>query len=574
MTSYKDLLPKRIPESEQNKENLLTYLEVCGELFDAYVDAIEGFDDYKDPVNVSKDRLQYLASEFAMTFPRNIGEDLQRTIIRDLEAIYQKNGGVDVINWIFRLIGWDVSLDYAWVMNPEYYDPAVVDVFNLSDYGQTKSPPVITDFYRRDYRSFLLGEEYVFDNGTYFRGRRFFDKRDTFLKNEIVGEYYESDKTRTVDKVMSTPYLFIRVSEETYNIFISPYVDEETGEVFSYTDVEFFDVVQNIFDFFMLNVNRPSNVRVVIIVAPQFLEDVGVLTSDYSDEYTASPADLKDTGIVTDPDNSYLVHEAQVGSTFMAGTPPSPFQKEMVINPIAFRNLTGFDMSGEIFYYVDHNDNYYQTRTVEKDYLGPRCGALDWTFVTPHEESFAFRNVYMNKDTKVDTTSTTGADDVYEDDRDSLRMCVDFTTDSFGIYDEAADTSMTIRNSTSVNSYAFNESTKPANAFELGNTVTLPGGEEEFDHNIHIAMDFRENGELKSDETDKSFWYVYDMKFYYKESRLDGSWDLLVDNPTKGDLNTLTNANALAPVFNKPVPYDFELEVEYHEQPHWENRTS
>lgn len=548
--------------------DLRDYLEICGELFDAFNDTIEQFDTYQDPASVPETRLGELAKKFAMTFPRNIDVETQREILRDLESIYQKNGGVDVINWIFHLIGWDVSLEYAWVLNPENYDPTIVDVFGLSNYGKTQEPPTITDFYSRDYRAFLLGEEYVFDNGTYFRGRKFFDKRDTFLKNEIVGEFYEEKKkTRTPDKVMSTPYLFIRVSEETYNIFIQPYVDEETGEVYDYTEVEFFNVVQNIFDFFMFNTNRPSNVRVVIVVAPQFLEDEAVMTSDYSDEYTSEPLELEDEAVLEDKETSFLVHTAQAGSTFLTGTPASPFNKDMVINPIAFRNLTGYE-DGTIFYYVDHNEFNYQIQRIEEDYIGPRCGASDWKFITPHEEEFKFRRVYTYADSKIDLTSSVdGVGDIYENDIDSLRMCFDLTTSSFGIYDESSSRPITIRNSTSINSYNFNQSSKPSNAFEIGK-----GNDDVYDANLIFAMDFREDGELLADTTDKHFWYIYDVDTKMKENNLSVVWFDLVSNPKSGDLNNLTQANTFAPVFNKPVPYDFEFEVTYHAQPNWENR--
>lgn len=567
--NYKELLPSRIPEAFQKDSNLKEYLEVCGELFDELDKSISDFDHYMDSSLVPEKRLRDLASQFAMEFPRNLDSDLQRVIIRDLEAIFQKNGGVDVINWIFRLIGWEVSLERAWVLNPELYDPLVVDVFGLSDYSKSQITPTITDFYSRDYRSFLLGEEYVFENGTYFRGRKFFDRRDTFLKNEIVGEYYlETEKTRTPDKVMATPYLFIRVSEESYNIFIQPYVDEETGEVFSYTEVEFFNVVENIFNFFMFNTNRPTNVRVVIVVAPQFIEDEAVVASDYQDEYTSLPLEEEEEAIIPDEENSYLVHLSEVGQTFLSGTPPSPFHKDMVIAPVSFRNLTGFNLAAEKFYYVDHADNNYQILRVEEDYIAPRCGAYDWKFLTPHEESYSFRRIYTYEDSLVDVTSDSIIGGLYDDDLVTIRMNFDLITSTYGIYDELSTRPITIRNSTSIKSYLFNEEEKPSDAYEIGN-VDENG---DFEKNMHISMDFREGGDILADTSNKSFWYVYNMTTSYKENNVSDEWFPLVDNPKKGDLNNLTQANTFAPVFIDPVPYDFELEVTYHEQPHWENR--
>lgn len=112
---YKDLLPQRIPEFQQGDNRLKEYLEAAGELFDEYVAEIESFDDYRDAAKAPEKRLQQLASQFAFTFPRNLNPELQRAVIRDLQSIYQKMGTMDLINWIFRLIGWDVEIEEAWV---------------------------------------------------------------------------------------------------------------------------------------------------------------------------------------------------------------------------------------------------------------------------------------------------------------------------------------------------------------------------------------------------------------------------------------------------------------------------
>lgn len=566
---FKELLPTRIPEFQQGDNDLKHFLEVAGELFDEYNDRIEEFDTYHDPATVAAHRLHILAKEFAISFPRNINVDLQRTIIRDLEAIYQKQGTVDIIHWIFRLVGWDVTIENAWVLNPEYYDPAVMTEFELDDYDSSKKiAPTITNYYDRDYRAFLLGNDLTFENGTYFRGRKFFDIKDSFLKNEIIGEYYdERVKSRTPNKVMATPYLFIRVSEETYNIFIKPYEDPSTGQIFDYTELEFFDVVSNIFDFFLFDAMRPSHVRVVIIVAPQHLHDEAVIDDEYTEAWDAEPLELTDIAVFDDEEPSMLHHTALVGDEFLAGTPPSPFNKDMVINPIAYRKLVGSRVTNKDFIYVDHEQRKYSIVNNETDYIGPRCGAYDWKFITPHEESFSFMRIYTPEDDVSYLFGDGGQSKPYPDDLDTIHLNFDLLTDTYGYISANGVQTVTIRNPTTITSYCFNPNTVPANQFKIGNR--LPDGT--FDKNLLLEINFDKN-QVKYDNAPKAFFYVYDMSIQCKVNNLDSNWIHYITNPKIGDLNNLTEYNTFAPKFNYKHPYDFEFDVKYEEQPHWENR--
>lgn len=570
--SYKELLPSRVPEAVQGENELKEYLEAAGELFDEFVAEIEAIDHYHDAARVPQKRLPQLAAQFAMEFPRNLNESLQRDIIRDLTALYQKCGTRDLINWIFRLIGWDVSLEYAWVLNPEKYDPEIKNVFGLDDYGREQIETVITDYYRRDYRAFLLGQEMVFDNGTYFRGRKFFDQRDTLLKNEIVGEYYDNQtKTRTPDKAMATPYLFIRVSEETYNIFISPYVDEETGIEYDYTEVEFFRVVENIFNFFLFEEMRASHVRVVIIVTAQNISDDFVISDEVTETWEADDLAMEELSVVGDAEYSIIYHDLLVGTDFLAGTPPSPYHKDVVLSSISYRNLVDHNDPANV--YVDQQDRTYVILQPENEPV-PRCGTDTFHFFTPHEDTFWFRRAYESEDTVIDPTGTSSTVyDPYPDDLDDLTLLFDMETDEYAIVEFTPQLPIVVRNPTNVDSPNFTPSTKPADAFDIGGKVLDPDtGLEVFDSNLMVGFDFREGGELLANLNQKSFYYIYDMDIYSKENNASDVWALLVSNPTIGALNNLTTVNTIALVFNAQVPYDFIMNVEYQAQPHWENR--
>lgn len=569
--SLKDKLPTRIPDYLQGDNELREYLESAGELFDEMKQTIEAMDSYDDYQNAPESRLSKLAYEFGMNFPRNLNVELQRAIIRDLEDIYQKTGTVDVVNWIFRLIGWDVTLESAWVLNPERYDPRIRDVHDMDDYDGVKTEEILTDFYRNDYRNFLIGEEYVMSNGTYFKGRRFFDLDDTFLKNEIVGEAYrKQDKTRTPDKVMKTPYLFIRVSEETYNIFIAPYVDEDTGETYEYTELEFFRVVENIFNFFLFDAFRPTNVRVVIVVTAQILQDDMTASETIDEDWVAEPLDKDDEMVAYDDEDSKLHHVIRAGVNFIAGAPPSPFNKDMVLSAIRRANLRTQDDTQT---YVDGSGEKYVIEE-RADRPVARCGTNRFEFTTPHEDTFQFRRVFISEVSSANLVGGGGIEAAapYEGEDPALTLNFDLMSDTYGIVEALSNQGIVIRNPTSVASPNFSPATAPVDEYLVGSLKTDGSGD--YEQNNLFGFDTRDSLNAEVDDTSKTFTYDYDADVYVKTNNLQDNWEFLQSMPKDGDLQGLTKYNTIILSFNVPIPYDFVIDIDYEAQEHWENRNA
>lgn len=569
MKTYKELLPTRIPEYLQGESNLEEYLEVAGELFDEYAATIDDLRDVWDYERTSVSRLRELARQFSLEFPRNLDEELRRSIVRDLHAIYKKSGTLPLVEWIFHLIGWDVEFENAWLLNPDRYDPKIKEVYQLDDYDKSKkSPTIITDYDRNDYRDFLIGDEIVLSNGTYFKGRRFFDQMITFPQQEIVGESYDDSKTRTPDKVGATPYIFIRVSEEDYNIFIAPYEDPDTGIVYEYTQSEFFQVVTNIFNFFLFDDMRPTHVRVVGVLTTQKLDNTFVVGDDVSDKWEAEPLELDTTIVIDELEESVLQMPLEVGPLFASGAPPHPYSKDMVLSSIGFRNITNQE---EEQYINQDGSNYTVLR--EEDYPVPRAAGTSFRFITPHEESFSFRRVYYGEDTSDSSVGDIGVSSgAYDDDLDSIHLSFDLVTSRFGMIGESSDGGIIVRNSTTVKSPNFTPAEEPDNKFEIGNIIEDEEGGQSFDLNMIVSFDMRPGGERVFNQESKDFVYLYDIEFLTKESNLNTGWDVLVDNPKSDWVNTLENSNTIIPRFRNPIPYDFVLDIEYQAQPEWENR--
>lgn len=391
-------------------------------------------------------------------------------------------------------------------------------MFSLDDYNGGKEDPIITDFFRRDYRAFLVGEEWVASNGTYFKGRRFFDLDQRFEKLEIVGEYYKDDKTRTTNKVMKTPYIFIRVSEESYNIFISPYTDPDTGETFEYTQIEFFSIVENILNFFLYDGLRTTSVRVVIIVAPQLLSDPGVIQDTLDETFNVTPYETEDILVGQDTEYGELQTQPEVGVTYVCGGPVHSLSKEMALSPIDVQ--------------ADTNDPIMH------------CSATTFNFITPHEQAFSFGLVILGERT-LEAPLTGGNVDVTSSQHYPI----------------------VIRNPSNVDSPNAPPGTIPGNAYTLAVGNEISG----WATDTMVDFDFV-NETYQADEVTKTFIYDVDLMVYGKSSNLQTDYSLVATNPTAGSLNTLTDLNTILFLFNEPFPYDYVIDVEYLPQPTWENR--
>lgn len=579
--SYKEKLIQRLPEAFQNSPNIIEYVEIAGELFDEYVKTIEGFDHYRDYTGNDLKRLRQLAIDFGMKFPRNLNEETQRRIVRDIHDIYSRVGTSRFTDWVFRIIGWDITIEHAWLPNPDQYDPSIADIHNLDQYNRSTKVPV-TNFYEADYRAFYIGDSYVAPDGNvYFQGRKFFDKENTIDQLEIVGEDYDVlTKFRTSDKVGATPYVFVRVEEENYSNFLTSYVYQPTGEVFKYDRVEQFAVIENILNYFVFENFRPTHVRVVIIVKTETIEDDVTIYDDVSTEYKSKPLLMYDDAVITHEDTSRLDHVIRAGGLFLSGTPPHPFGRKMSIAPLdsdkLIESVRSIDENTVLRYADKANDRKtkkrYRTDMPMDFQPTPLAGTKEFTFYTPDREEFDFRLVYSTVDDFLSAHIERGSLDTvysfpYPEDDDSLRLNFDLKTETYGIVEGNSPPSIIIREPTDVTSPNFTPSTIPNREFMLG--VTNDGGDT-FNDDYLVKSDFTAGSHQAIDEP-LTFTYYYQMEVMVKEHNSRQTLNLLLTDPKEGDLLGLTDWNTILFVPVVPLGFDFIIDVKYLEQPLWDN---
>lgn len=265
-------LKKLLPLSQQGNVVLDEYLEASGKLLDNLKSAIDNFKHYTDYEKIDSDHLESLAGQFGIDFPRNLSDRKRRDLVKDAIKLYKANGTLKSLLYIFKLIGWDVNVDYYWTLNP-----AAESDFSYSYNGGISYTTGATATYNNTLpfspvgsTGLIFGSEKIYTNGVY---ADLYDiSGQEYDKWSIVGEYYKEDADDVVPKVIKTPYIRINVNEEDYDLFTADYTDPDTGTVYSYTNSEIFAITQEIIDYF-LDTSRPVNVAIREITTPFALED-------------------------------------------------------------------------------------------------------------------------------------------------------------------------------------------------------------------------------------------------------------------------------------------------------------
>lgn len=254
--SYQVDLKKFLPEAQQGNLSLDQFMDSIGELLDGFKTAIDGFQDYNDFQEITEDNLELLAAQFNVAFPRNMSLSRKRGYLREIITLYRSKGTIPAMKRVFRLIGWDVTIEEQWIVDPAWYvdsNPYTLQnnagqSVDLSLYDKITHVSTLTN----NNETFLT----VKDNS----GNQYTDLH-------IYGDDY---KITPAVSFMKVPYLKIKVTSEDFDIFTQDYTVD--GNLYSYTSSEEFDILENIRSYFLQR-ERPANVAIIEISTPFGLED-------------------------------------------------------------------------------------------------------------------------------------------------------------------------------------------------------------------------------------------------------------------------------------------------------------
>ena len=269
-------LKKKLPKFQQGNDDFDQLLEAAGQYLDKLRSEIDSLKYNKDWSQSSVSQLSDYADHINLQFPQAISDEVLRVAVRDIVEIYRHKGTERTLRWIFKVIGLDINIRYAWLLNPDDLDP--------------EFPPVINN------ELFIYGRESVYENGTYFDGVDIFE--NSYNKIPIIGEKYPNNKRITDDKVIKSPYVFLEIDASDYDDFVSTL---DTTDQFLLDEIieDYFDEI------------RPANVAIVVVITvPDYEDDIPY---EWSKEelqltHTESPR-LDNTWMVGAETNPYRFHE-------------------------------------------------------------------------------------------------------------------------------------------------------------------------------------------------------------------------------------------------------------------------
>lgn len=255
--ALKDTLKLQLPIYQRGNPELDELLESVGELLDGFKTAINNIQTYSDFQLIDEGLIDALAKQFDVEFPRNMSEERRRSYLREIVTLYRSKGSEVSMQRIFRIIGWEVTIEEYYVIDPSWFASPTDTYTIMNEQGAT----------------FELGLYDRLAEGqlTYKNSQVFVDLVDTvgntYPKRQIYGQTYEVNEDITFMKV---PYIKILVKSEDFDLFTSNYVED--GNLYGYESSEEFEILESIKDYF-LEKNRPASVAIIDISTPFNIAD-------------------------------------------------------------------------------------------------------------------------------------------------------------------------------------------------------------------------------------------------------------------------------------------------------------
>ena len=318
--SLQNDLKKYLPEIYQSSKVMNEFLDSIGELLDGFKSNIDAVKDYNDYLNIDEDKLELLAKQYDINFPRNLGISRKRQHVRDAVSLYRSNGSERSLIRTFSLIGWKVTVDNCWIVNPNYYTDVITE-YNLTNELGTVVPLNKYDI--------IFGDSVIYDDGAYVD---LYDaSNNQFSKRPIYGESYNVYVSNPT--FVKVPYIKISITTEDYDLFTADYVDPITSKIYSYTESENFSILSEIREYF-LNQARPTHVAIIEISSPFNISDTLIYTIAESETTTTLDAGAAYDGSLTYgvPIDRYILGETYGDFTYFS-------QASLIDNP----DLTFFD---------------------------------------------------------------------------------------------------------------------------------------------------------------------------------------------------------------------------------------
>lgn len=295
-----EILKENIPEYLQNSDNLVAYLEAAGQYLDESRDKITQFDWSRDYKNGSAYNIEQSLLSLGFEIPPLLSDALRRLILRDAIETFIRKGTEDTLIWVLKIMGLEPEVRYAYLPAAEEIKKGYI-IDPISGLRFRYSPDQFA------YGRFIYGSEVVTSDGVFFEGYTY---NDVYRENKlgpypIVGERYKKPQPLIKEAVAKTPYIIVRVGDQGYNTVTDPYIGSD-GQQYEYTPAEAFQVANDLIDYFLYQLSRPANVRIIIVALQEFTPEELAVTETYDDtNVTHPPVDFGDERFTVSEESSF-----------------------------------------------------------------------------------------------------------------------------------------------------------------------------------------------------------------------------------------------------------------------------
>lgn len=283
-----DQFKENIPAVLKNNELIEQYAEAVGEVFDEMRQEINYRAFETDYAKSRFSSLNGIAANFGLNLSPLLKEEVTRRIIRDAPSVYSQMGTRGSLDWTLKNLGYrSYDIDEAWIPNPD-----VLRTGYFRELG-SESDPVRYRIRKNSYTDFVVGEEYVTEQGTFFKGYEYtdFEKKEEIDGIPIYGEVYSTYTGLSFkDMVSKTPYLIVRLYDPPEYEEVITDVDPISGETINLSLQDRQRIVTETIRYLIQELQRTATTSIILVGDLLIFNDImGRLLDQFEISQTQDP---------------------------------------------------------------------------------------------------------------------------------------------------------------------------------------------------------------------------------------------------------------------------------------------
>lgn len=319
-----DQLISNIPSALNNNDLIENYVEVIGEIFDEIREDINYIKYATDYAKSKTSTFDAVESNIGLDLSSFLRENVTRRIIRDMPLIYSRMGTKSSLVWVLKTLGYkSFQVDETWVPNPDLirrgYYRGLLDV----------SEPERYNINQNSYTDFVVGNEYVTPQGTFFRGYEYndFDRENEISGIPIYGEKYSTFTGLSFENMVSkTPYIVVKIYEPPVYDEVITDTDPETGQPIVLTTQQKQKVITDSIRYLIQNLQRTATTTIILVTdLLRFYDRLGFMTDMFDVVIESEPLETVEINeILSQLDNNGKIpvgnnHIEKIGSNRIIG---------------------------------------------------------------------------------------------------------------------------------------------------------------------------------------------------------------------------------------------------------------